>query len=125
MAKEAAHKQRKADLYRLGARVASGRRAVKKRRAAAAEQYAADTEYRGALIGSQRGGLASTILNLGGAAGDPNKSYASQLVGTQAQAAPLVPEAFETKASVKKRLIEEGRPATVAEYMKTPPRRKL
>ena len=46
-----------------------------------------DTASRGALIDSQRGGLASTILNLGGAAGDPNDPFASQLVGTQAAGA--------------------------------------
>lgn len=45
---------------------------------------AAETQYRGSLIDAQRGGLASTILNLGGAAGDPDKPFASQLVGAQA-----------------------------------------
>lgn len=50
--------------------------------AQSAEQQAvaaAETEYRGRL--RQPGGLASTILNLGGAAGDPNRPEASGLLG--------------------------------------------
>lgn len=53
------------------------------------DKFAADTAYRGALIGAQRGGLMSTILNLGGAAGDPDKPIGLGLsygVGTQAAA---------------------------------------
>ena len=40
---------------------------------------AADVEYRGRL--RQKDGLASTILNLGGATGDPNRPVASGLLG--------------------------------------------
>lgn len=68
----------------------AARSAVDARNLVKTEAYNAETAYRGGLIASQRGGLASTILNLGGAAGDPNTPYASQAVGTEA--AGMTPE---------------------------------
>ena len=73
---------------------ADARAAVDARNKATTDQFNTDTAYRGGLIDSQRGGLASTILNLGGAAGDPEHPFASQAVGTEAAAATPVLEKY-------------------------------
>ena len=56
----------------------------------AEEQAALDAEntYRSGLSGN-KSGLASTILNLGGAAGDPSNPSASGLLGSLNDTAPL------------------------------------
>jgi len=125
--KQAAHDARKDARNRLALRVIAGRRAVDKRNKAAREQNAAETDYRGSLINSQRGGLASTILNLGGSGGDPNMPRASQAVGTQAAGAPPVPEAYETKAGYMAKRKEKGLDssfsASMAAFMAPRPKR--
>ena len=60
-------KKEKADLE-------AARKAIGERNVAAREQYGRETELRGGLIASQRGGLASTILNLGGAGGEASSA---------------------------------------------------
>ena len=76
------------------AATAAARAAVDVRNKALTEQYGRETELRGGLIAAQRGGLASTMLNLGGAGGDPSRPFASQLVGTQAEGARPVLEEY-------------------------------
>ena len=68
----------------LAGRNAAANADVDSRNAARMDQFNTDTQMRGGLIDAQRGGLASTMLNLGGAAGDPTKPFASQMVGTRA-----------------------------------------
>jgi len=82
---------------------AAARAAVDARNKAKMEQHAGETELRGGLIASQRGGLASTMLNLGGAAGDPNQAFASQLVGTQAEGARPELEGYAPDVVARKR----------------------
>jgi len=86
---ELGRKQGKKEGAVIAANIAE-RAAVDARNLVTTEQYNKETAYRGGLIAAQRGGLASTILNLGGAAGDPENPYASQIVGTEA--AGVAPE---------------------------------
>jgi hypothetical protein len=80
-----------------------GQAAVDARNKARTDQFNVETNYRGGLIAAQRGGLASTILNLGGAAGDPNKPVASQLVGTEAAGTAPEMETFTKRKMPKKK----------------------
>ena len=81
----------------------AARAAVDVRNKALTDQFNADTAYRGGLIAAQRGGLASTILNLGGAAGDPENPYASQVVGTEAAGTAPVLEEYNDQALPKRK----------------------
>ena len=87
-------RRNKRALAGVAARNQAARAGVDARNKAATDVYDADTAYRGGLIDSQRGGLASTILNLGGAAGDPDRPFASQLVGAQAAGVAPKREAY-------------------------------
>lgn len=77
---------------------AAARAAVDARNKATTGLYDEQTEFRGGLIDAQRGGLASTMLNLGGAAGDPENPFASQLVGTQAAGSAPILEQYKDVA---------------------------
>ena len=75
-------KKENAIAERAGAVTAAASAATAAQTAEQQAVEAADVEYRGQL--RQKEGLASTILNLGGAAGDPTRPTASGLLGAQA-----------------------------------------
>lgn len=98
------------------------KKALEERNRVATERFGESSTLRGGLIDAQRGGLASTILNLGGARGDPTKPFAAQMIGSRATAGEAGNEAL---ALEKFKFDSAGEASLVAQYARSKKKKRF